>query len=234
MTITSTATSALPASAHVHGMHSKDKREKQKRLSLQPPAGLPQIPRSPVGTPLSARFAYQQPGNAGDGGKQGQDGVHSHAATPPDRAAGTGQDQDEDPESLATGARRDSASSASSHDSCSTSAEGEGADENTLMGCMMHLSVSSLPPIPCSSSSLSASKCTGGPLVTRFPAPPKPNPSSTLGTREEQRRVYLGPKLSDRATGGPDAGPLIERFSCLFKDRKFSRLLFRDEIQGGW
>ncbi|RSH90670.1 hypothetical protein EHS25_001275 [Saitozyma podzolica] len=44
-------------------------------------------------------------------------------------------------------------------------------------------------------------------------------PTSALGTREEQRRIYLGPKLSDRATGGPDAGPLIERFSCLFKDQ---------------
>lgn len=56
--------------------------------------------------------------------------------------------------------------------------------------------------------------------MTRFPPAPDPRPTSALGTREEQRRIYLGPKLSDRATGGPDAGPLIERFSCLFKDRE--------------
>jgi hypothetical protein len=55
-----------------------------------------------------------------------------------------------------------------------------------------------------------------------FPKAAPPQPSSALGSREEQRRIYLGPKLSDRATGGPDAGPLIERFSCLFKDRECS------------
>ncbi|WVR03444.1 hypothetical protein IAU60_000435 [Kwoniella sp. DSM 27419] len=53
----------------------------------------------------------------------------------------------------------------------------------------------------------------------RFPRPAPPAPSSALGTRDEQRRIYLGPKLSDRATGGPDAGPLIDRFSCLFQDQ---------------
>ncbi|KAK1926199.1 pyridoxal phosphate-dependent transferase [Papiliotrema laurentii] len=52
-----------------------------------------------------------------------------------------------------------------------------------------------------------------------FPPQPAPRPSSKIGSRAEQRRIYLGPKLSDRATGGPDAGPLIERFSCLFKDQ---------------
>ncbi|BEJ15246.1 hypothetical protein CspHIS471_0410130 [Cutaneotrichosporon sp. HIS471] len=71
---------------------------------------------------------------------------------------------------------------------------------NTLMGCFSHLTL-----------------CTdSGP---RFPPGPRPAPSTPLGTREEQRRIYLGPKLSTRATGGPDAGPLIERFSCLFKDQ---------------
>ncbi|GMK59407.1 hypothetical protein CspeluHIS016_0800130 [Cutaneotrichosporon spelunceum] len=71
---------------------------------------------------------------------------------------------------------------------------------NTLMGCFSHLTL-----------------CTdAGP---RFPAARPPAPSTPLGTREEQRRIYLGPKLSTRATGGPDAGPLIERFSCLFKDQ---------------
>lgn len=59
-----------------------------------------------------------------------------------------------------------------------------------------------------------------GLIKTRFPPSPAPMPTSPLGTRAEQRRIYLGPKLSDRATGGPDAGPLIERFSCLFKDRE--------------
>jgi hypothetical protein len=69
------------------------------------------------------------------------------------------------------------------------------------MGCFSHLTL-----------------CTdAGP---RFPPGPRPAPSTPLGTREEQRRIYLGPKLSTRATGGPDAGPLIERFSCLFKDRE--------------
>lgn len=71
---------------------------------------------------------------------------------------------------------------------------------NTLIGCFNHLS-------------LNSSK-------SRFPAPPK-SVASPLGTRDEQRKIYHGPKLSDRATGGPDAGPLIERFSCLFKDREY-------------
>lgn len=83
--------------------------------------------------------------------------------------------------------------------------------DNTLISCLTHLSLASLP---------SPGGSKGGPVVTRFPQPPQPRESSALGTREEQRRIYLGPKLSDRATGGPDAGPLIERFSCLFKDRE--------------
>lgn len=88
----------------------------------------------------------------------------------------------------------------------------DGPESHTLISCLTHLSLSSL------------SSQTAGPVITRFPAPPPPVPSSLLGSREEQRRIYLGPKLSDRATGGPDAGPLIERFSCLFKDRvSFSR-----------
>ena len=85
-------------------------------------------------------------------------------------------------------------------------------EADTLISCLSHLSVSSLPPLPGQSDET-------GPVITRFPQPRPPVPSSQLGTREEQRRIYLGPKLSDRATGGPDAGPLIERFSCLFKDR---------------
>ncbi|WVN87327.1 uncharacterized protein L203_102505 [Cryptococcus depauperatus CBS 7841] len=39
---------------------------------------------------------------------------------------------------------------------------------------------------------------------------------------DTQRRsvlTYAGPKMSDRATQGPDAGPLIDRFSCLFQDQ---------------
>jgi hypothetical protein len=76
---------------------------------------------------------------------------------------------------------------------------------NTLISCLNNLSLSNLPS-PTTKS--------------RFPRAPEPQPTSALGTRDEQRRIYLGPKLSDRATGGPDAGPLIERFSCLFKDRE--------------
>lgn len=78
---------------------------------------------------------------------------------------------------------------------------------NTLMGCFSHLTI-----------------CTDS--GRRFPPGPGPAPSTPLGSREEQRRIYLGPALSTRATGGPDAGPLIERFSCLFKDREC--------VVGGW
>ncbi|WWC58053.1 uncharacterized protein I303_100588 [Kwoniella dejecticola CBS 10117] len=85
-------------------------------------------------------------------------------------------------------------------------------EPDTLMSCFGSLSISSLPP-------LSAKDGVSGPIVTRFPKPPPPRESSVLGTREEQRKIYLGPKLSDRATGGPDAGPLIDRFSCLFQDQ---------------
>lgn len=92
-------------------------------------------------------------------------------------------------------------------------------DDNTLISCFTHLGISSLPlPPPYGDPRGGAT----GPVVTRFPRAPAPRPSSIIGSRQEQRRIYLGPKLSDRATGGPDAGPLIERFSCLFKDRRFS------------
>lgn len=89
---------------------------------------------------------------------------------------------------------------------------------NSLISCLTHLSLSSLPPSP--TTPRTPGTPGRGPRVTRFPPAPDPRPTSALGTREEQRRIYLGPKLSDRATGGPDAGPLIERFSCLFKDRE--------------
>lgn len=101
--------------------------------------------------------------------------------------------------------------------------EDEGG-EYTLIGCLAGLSISSLPPMGDEGK---------GPVISRFPHPAPAPPSSTLGSREEQRRIYLGPKLSDRATGGPDAGPLIERFSCLFKDREFQVLphsKFRPEL----
>lgn len=89
-------------------------------------------------------------------------------------------------------------------------------DTQSLISCMSHLSVCSLPPPP-----PYASDEPGSPISRRrFPDAPAARLSSPLGTRSEQRRIYLGPKLSDRATGGPDAGPLIERFSCLFKDRE--------------
>lgn len=92
-------------------------------------------------------------------------------------------------------------------------------DGQTLISCMSHLSVCSLPPPP---PPYSSDKDGRGRVVSkhRFPDLLPPRPSSPLASRSEQRRIYLGPKLSDRATGGPDAGPLIERFSCLFKDRK--------------
>ncbi|WWC85745.1 uncharacterized protein L201_000611 [Kwoniella dendrophila CBS 6074] len=89
----------------------------------------------------------------------------------------------------------------------STSLDGI-AEPDTLISCFGSLSVACLP-----------ASTRGGPVITRFPKPPPPRPSSRLGTREEQRRIYLGPKLSDRSTGGPDAGPLIDRFSCLFQDQ---------------
>jgi 1-aminocyclopropane-1-carboxylate synthase len=92
-------------------------------------------------------------------------------------------------------------------------------DGQTLISCMSHLSVCSLPPPP---PPYSTAKDGRGREVSkhRFPDLPSPRPSSRIASRSQQRRIYLGPKLSDRATGGPDAGPLIERFSCLFKDRK--------------
>ena len=96
-----------------------------------------------------------------------------------------------------------------------------GQDENyTLISCMSHLSVCSLPPPPPPYASNGQQDLDHAKAKGRFPEPPRPRESSVLGSRSEQRRVYLGPKLSDRATGGPDAGPLIERFSCLFKDRE--------------
>jgi 1-aminocyclopropane-1-carboxylate synthase len=84
---------------------------------------------------------------------------------------------------------------------------------DTLLSCLTHLSLCSDPACP-----------------TPFPDTPAPRASSKLGTREEQRKVYCGPKLSDRATGGPDAGPLIERFSCLFKDRESLMVLVGGNI----
>ena len=88
--------------------------------------------------------------------------------------------------------------------------ECDGPDANTLISCLTHLSVSSLPS-PYIEGVAQSDR--------RFPSPTV-SKSSPLGSRQEQRRIYLGPKLSDRATGGPDAGPLIERFTCLFKDRE--------------
>lgn len=91
-------------------------------------------------------------------------------------------------------------------------------DSFTLISCMSHLSVCSLPPPPPPYPSEIGTDSQV--KKHRFPDAPRARESSPLASRSEQRRIYLGPKLSDRATGGPDAGPLIERFSCLFKDRK--------------
>jgi hypothetical protein len=93
--------------------------------------------------------------------------------------------------------------------------DSDGEESNTLISCMSHLSVSSLPH---PDDDLRGKKLKHQ-HSQRFPDLPPPRLSSPLQSRSEQRKIYLGPKLSDRATGGPDAGPLIERFSCLFKDR---------------
>lgn len=93
-------------------------------------------------------------------------------------------------------------------------------DSYTLISCMSHLSVCSLPPPPPPYATNGRQESDHGNAKGRFPDPPRPRESSVLGSRSEQRRIYLGPKLSDRAIGRPDAGPLIERFSCLFKDRE--------------
>lgn len=82
--------------------------------------------------------------------------------------------------------------------------EPEHPSSDTLISCFSHLALCSDAQNP-------------------FPSTLPPRASSKLGTREEQRKVYAGPKLSDRATGGPDAGPLIERFSCLFRDRESAK-----------
>lgn len=152
-----------------------------KRLSLQSPAGLPHIPRTP--SPSSATFTRSSSTSL------------TRRAIPLDFKPDSAQSTD------------------------SSSSEEE---EYTLIGCLAGLSVSSLPP-PISKDG-STKQSERGPVISRFPHPAPPIPSSALGTRAEQRRIYLGPKLSDRATGGPDAGPLIERFSCLFRDRMFPNL----------
>jgi 1-aminocyclopropane-1-carboxylate synthase len=96
--------------------------------------------------------------------------------------------------------------------------DSDGEEPNTLISSMSHLSVSSLahPDSP----DQGRGRNLKHQHSQRFPDLPPPRLSSPLTSRVEQRRIYLGPKLSDRATGGPDAGPLIERFSCLFKDRE--------------
>ena len=91
--------------------------------------------------------------------------------------------------------------------------EPEHQSSDTLISCFSHLALCSDAQNP-------------------FPSTLPPRASSKLGTREEQRKVYAGPKLSDRATGGPDAGPLIERFSCLFRDRESARGQ-KEPVKGG-
>lgn len=73
----------------------------------------------------------------------------------------------------------------------------EGSD--TLISCFGTLSISSLPLKDESTEVISTSAAT---------------------------KLYPGPKLSDRATQGPDAGPLIDRFSCLFQDRELHVAIF--------
>lgn len=172
------------------------------RWSLQPPCGLP--------SPVSAHHKHDDTRASRDDHEVEED-VHGHAAKGelPD-IGGEGYDL---------------------------------AECDTLISCLTHLSISSLPPPPPFTPSdeyvgsgkhvraVSEGVQRGrGPVMARFPAPPDPRPSSIIGSREEQRRIYLGPKLSDRATGGPDAGPLIERFSCLFKDREWLESLLKRHI----
>jgi len=95
--------------------------------------------------------------------------------------------------------------------------DSDGEEPNTLISSMSHLSVCSFPYPKTPEQRGRSLKHQHS---QRFPDLPPPRLSSPLTSRVEQRKIYLGPKLSDRATGGPDAGPLIERFSCLFKDRK--------------
>ncbi|KAL0243943.1 hypothetical protein I308_105206 [Cryptococcus tetragattii IND107] len=66
-------------------------------------------------------------------------------------------------------------------------------DGDTLISCFGTLSISSLPP--------------------------KGESTEVIGAPSARAKLYPGPKLSDRATQGPDAGPLIDRFSCLFQDQ---------------
>lgn len=73
-------------------------------------------------------------------------------------------------------------------------------DGDTLISCFGTLSISSLPP--------------------------KGASTEVIGAPSARAKLYPGPKLSDRATQGPDAGPLIDRFSCLFQDRELHVAIF--------
>ncbi|OWZ30063.1 hypothetical protein C356_06044 [Cryptococcus neoformans c45] len=63
--------------------------------------------------------------------------------------------------------------------------------------------------------------CFGTLSIPSLPLEDESAEINNLSTHEKgaQTKCYPGPKLSDRATQGPDAGPLIDRFSCLFQDQ---------------
>lgn len=175
-----------------------------KRLSLQPAYGLP----SPISSPKISSFRQADTASsvAPKGGQTSTGERQSVATAPATSSAGptttSGTSSDSDNDELGHTAQTGNDNVEYSAYPC-----------ETLISCLTNLSLASLPPC-------SVDVDGSGPIVARFPAPPPPRESSALGSREEQRRIYLGPKLSDRATGGPDAGPLIERFSCLFKNRE--------------
>lgn len=56
-----------------------------------------------------------------------------------------------------------------------------------------------------------------------FPHPKPASPhfaddSSSEVSKQASRRLYGGPSLSLRSTGGPDAGPLVERYNLILFD----------------
>ncbi|UOH83891.1 hypothetical protein LQV05_006629 [Cryptococcus neoformans] len=72
--------------------------------------------------------------------------------------------------------------------------------------------------------------CFGTLSIPSLPLEDESAEINNLSTHEKgaQTKCYPGPKLSDRATQGPDAGPLIDRFSCLFQDH----LSYGDSLWG--
>lgn len=74
--------------------------------------------------------------------------------------------------------------------------------------------------------------CFGTLSIPSLPLEDESAEINDLSTHEKgaQTKCYPGPKLSDRATHGPDAGPLIDRFSCLFQDRELHVVIRRPSL----